>query len=107
MVKRAAFVATAILLVSVSDASAADQHGIPPAGAVPDAKTAILVAKAILTPIYGEELRAEEPFRATLKNGRWTIEGSLNCGGQSCKGGVAEIRISKSDGRVLMIAHGK
>jgi hypothetical protein len=74
---------------------------------VPDAKTAILVARAILMPIYGEELRAEEPLRATLKNGRWAVEGSLNCGGQTCKGGVAEISISKSDGRVLAIDHGK
>jgi hypothetical protein len=35
------------------------------------------------------------------------VQGSLNCGGTSCKGGVAQIEIAQSDGRVLSISHGK
>ncbi len=97
----------AMVLCSAQQVSAADRHGIPAAGAVPDAKTALVIAKAILTPIYGDELRGEEPFHATLKGERWTVQGTLNCGGQSCKGGVAEILITKSDGRVVAISHGK
>jgi hypothetical protein len=95
------------MLCSSPDAGAGDRHGIPAAGAVPDARTALVIAKAILTPIYGEELRGEEPFRATLKGDRWTVQGTLNCGGRFCKGGVAEIEIAKSDGRVVSISHGK
>jgi hypothetical protein len=94
-------------LCPAPQASAADRHGIPAAGAVPDARAAVAIAKAILTPIYGEELRGEESFHATLKGGLWTVQGTLNCGGQSCKGGVAEIEIAKSDGRVILISHGK
>ena len=107
MMNRFKALIVAAVLGLAYDARSSDRDGIPSAGAVPDAKTAILVARAILTPIYGDEVQAEEPFRATLKDGLWTVEGSVNCGGQPCKGGAAEIRISKSNGRVLMIAHGK
>jgi hypothetical protein len=64
----AAVLAAWTLLGSASHATAADRRGIPSGGAVPDAKTALLIAKAVLTPVYGEDiLRAEEPLRATLR----------------------------------------
>jgi NTF2 fold immunity protein len=72
---------------------------------VPDAKTAIKIAVAVWEPIYGEaQIAGEKPYHADLKNGVWTVEGSLPNG---WKGGVAIAKISKSDGTVLLVIHEK
>ena len=78
---------------------------MPPSGMVPDAETAIAIAVAIWKPIYGaEEIQAQRPFKAKLTKGVWHVEGSLPPG---IPGGVAEARISKTDGRVLYVLHGQ
>ena len=78
---------------------------VPKEGFVPDKPTAILIARAILTKIYGQQqIDSEQPFRAELKDGVWTVEGSLP---KDMAGGVAIIKLSKSDGRVLYVYHGK
>ena len=46
----------------------------------------------------------EKSYRATLADGIWTVEGSLPKGR---KGSVALARISKKDGRILRVIHGK
>jgi hypothetical protein len=86
----------------------------PASGYVPDSKTAVKIAEAVLTPVYGEkQIESERPFTATLKNGVWTVTGTLRCpdgkGGTttSCDGGVAELQISKNDARILYMSHGK
>jgi hypothetical protein len=86
----------------------------PASGYVPDSKTAVKIAEAVLVPVYGEkQIRSELPLTATLKNGVWTVTGTLRCpdgkGGTttSCDGGVAEVRISKNDARILYMLHGK
>ena len=67
--------------------------------------TAKLIAFAILTKIYGsQQISREQPFRAILKDGVWTVEGYLP---KDMAGGVAIIKLSKSDGRVLYVHHGK
>jgi len=77
----------------------------PKAGYVPDAGTAVLIAEAILTPIYGaDQIHNERPFRATLQGQIWFVRGSLPPG---YDGGVAEVEISKDDGRILRVMHGK
>lgn len=77
----------------------------PKDGYVPDEKTAIAIAIAVWNPIYGKEkIEGEKPFRANLKNGVWMVTGSLPKG---MNGGVAEADISKDDGRILRIIHGK
>jgi hypothetical protein len=80
----------------------------PPAGFVPDAKTAIKIAVAVWEPIYGEkEIAGEKPYTARLEtNGIWVVEGSLHAGLLG-KGGVAIAEISKDDGRILRVSHGK
>ena len=79
---------------------------VPPNGYVPDAKTAIRIAVAVWSPIYGEaKIQKEKPFHASLTKGIWTVEGSLP--GRYVTGGVAEADISKQDGRILRISHGK
>lgn len=79
----------------------------PPNGFVPDSLTAVRIAVAVWTPIYGEkQIRNEAPYHATLRDGVWTVEGSLNCEG-ACPGGVALAEIEKGDGRILRVIHGR
>ncbi len=78
----------------------------PKDGYVPDEETAIAIAVAVWNPIYGKEnIDAEKPFHANLKNGIWTVTGSLPKGFD--KGGTAIAEISKEDGRILRIIHEK
>lgn len=86
----------------------------PKAGCVPDAATATRIAEAVLAPVYGkEQVESERPFTATLKDDVWTVGGTLHCpdgkGGitTECDGGVAMVRISKRDGRILHMMHAK
>ena len=82
---------------------------IPQNGFVPDKETAIKIAEAVWTPIYGsEKIDQEKPFVAELRNDIWTVSGTLNSGpGTTRKGGVATIEISKKDGRIIRVSHGK
>jgi hypothetical protein len=78
----------------------------PPQGYVPDAATAIKIAVAVWVPIYGQEqISQQKPFVAVLANGIWTVEGSLPK--QYNHGGTAVAEISKDDGRILRVSHGK
>jgi hypothetical protein len=87
----------------------------PAPGFVPDSKTAIAIAEAVLIPVYGgKQIEGERPFTATLKHDVWTIEGTLYCNDDKgevrttdCLGGVAVVKIAKSDGRILYMLHGK
>ena len=84
----------------------AQEHNVRPAqGLVPDAKTAIAIAVAVWSPIYGEkQIALEQPYAASLADGKWTVTGSLPKG---WLGGAAIAVISKSDGQVLRVSHGK
>jgi hypothetical protein len=78
---------------------------IPGSGFVPDSKTAIAIGEAILAPIYGEQkIVAERPFSAQLDKGVWMTSGHLPEGND---GGVAQIKIRKSDAAVVFVSHGK
>lgn len=78
---------------------------IPVEGYVPNAQTAIQIAVAVWSPIYGaKKIQDEKPFTAKLAKGVWIVEGSLPKG---WKGGVAIAEIAKSDGRILRVSHGK
>ena len=81
----------------------------PANGYVPDAKTAIQIAVAIWSPMYGERtIQGEKPFQASLKRGIWTVTGSLpQTPGRTVLGGVAVARIAKADGRIPQVIHGK
>jgi hypothetical protein len=71
-----------------------------------DQKTAVAVAEAILTPIYGQaQIASERPFTANLDdNGVWTVKGYLP---KAYFGGTAEIKLSRDDRRVLFLTHYK
>jgi hypothetical protein len=97
------FVLIALAVVFAAEPGA--QSFKPKDGYVPDSKTAIAIAVAVWSPIYGEVMVAgEAPYRARLANGIWTVEGSLPGG---VPGGVALAEIAKDDGRVLRVMHGQ
>jgi hypothetical protein len=95
-----------LALVTTADAQEAAAHNYcPERGYVPDAGTATRIAVAVWEPIYGEaKIQGEKPFHASLKEGVWTVTGSLPMG---MLGGAALAEISKKDGRVLRVSHGK
>jgi ABC-type antimicrobial peptide transport system permease subunit len=73
-------------------------------GYVQDPETAIKIAEAVWLDIYGEDIYNEKPFDAVLENDVWTVRGTLPI---LALGGTAEIKISKQDGRILEVYHGK
>jgi hypothetical protein len=76
---------------------------IPPNGFVPDSLTAVRIATAVWSPIYGEQqIKGQQPYRASLRDSIWTVEGSLPDG---MRGGVASAEISKRDGRIIRVSH--
>ncbi len=90
-------------------------QGVKPRdGFAPDSQTAVKIAEAALIPVYGEkQIRSEEPFTAQLKGDVWTVGGTLRCpdgkGGLTtdCDGGVAVVKLSKTDGHILFMMHYK
>ena len=77
----------------------------PADGFVPDQATAIAIAVAVWEPVYGKKNVAEEaPYQATLKNGRWTVTGTLPKGRV---GGTATAVIDKMNGRIIKMYHTK
>src|SRR5260370_16269833 len=113
---RQTIVAISVLTLALTVAHAQTPGGPSSArknGFVPDAETAIKVGEAVLIPVYGEQrVLSERPFKATLNGDVWTVAGTLHCGpdpahdGQ-CKGGTAEVKISKRSGRILHMIHYK
>ena len=90
------------------------QSYTPPNGYVPDAATAMKVAEAVMIPVYGrEKIESERPFKATLRGDTWTIEGTLRCENgkgsitTECAGGVAVVKLSKTNARIISMIHGK
>src|ERR1700691_5039173 len=78
------------------------QSYAPKDGFVPDPKTAVKIAEAVLIPVYGEkQIESEQPFKAVLENGVWTVDGTLRCSDGKgdvttmCDGGTAEAKRSK------------
>lgn len=95
-----------ISMVTVMSADSAEMSTyIPPNGFVPNEATAIQIAEAVWIPIYGEQqIKGERPYQASLQNGIWVVVGSLPKG---MLGGVARAEISKQDGRIVSVSHGR
>jgi hypothetical protein len=75
----------------------------PKNGYVPDEQTAISIAVAVWTPIYGrQQIESEKPYKATLKNGVWTVTGTLP---EGYNGGTAVAEISQDSGCILRVIH--
>ena len=83
-------------------------------GHIPDESAAIRIARAELIHVYGKkQIQSEEPLGASLKDDIWNVCGTLWCTGPNgqrthmCLGGVACIKIRRSDGKILSISHTK
>ena len=72
-------------------------------GIIPNEETAISVAIAIWTPIYGDVSRAK-PFVANYneEDGYWEVRGTLP---ENMRGGVPIMRINRRDGKILYVNH--
>ena len=106
MRKSTQIIVVLVLLSGVVFGEDTIEHNVKPKeGYVPDAKTAIAVAVAVWAPIYGEErIAGEKPYQARLTKGVWVVDGSLP---EGWLGGVAVAEISRDDGRILRVSHGK
>lgn len=106
IIKLVVLFAILLMCAPVLYAAEAQKHNYKPAsGYIPDEETAIKVAVAVWSPIYGkEQIDKEKPYKATLKDGIWYVSGSLP---EGWLGGVAEAEIAKDDGRIIRISHGK
>jgi hypothetical protein len=97
-----------LLLAVLSPSAFAEQekHSVNPGeGLVPDAQTAVAIAVAVWSPIYGAtQIQGEKPFVATLREGIWHVSGSPPAG---WVGGGAEAEIAQKDGQILRVSHGK
>jgi hypothetical protein len=72
---------------------------------VPNEETAIKIAEAILTPIYGKEVLEKRPFTAKLiKNKFWRVEGTMSL---DELGGIPIVEIQKNDCKILSVTHTK
>ena len=79
---------------------------------VPDSDTAIRIAMAVASPVYGKgTIDRERPFSTELTNGRWTVRGSIPVPSYlrwlNWKGGGVVVRIDQADGRIIDMTHEK
>jgi hypothetical protein len=97
---------TPLLFGAMTCTVLAQEHSVrPKQGFVPNAETAISIAVAVWTPIYGgQRIAAQRPYLATLADGKWTVTGTLPKG---WRGGTAIAVVSQSDGRILQVSHGR
>jgi hypothetical protein len=58
---------------------------------------------AVLIPIYGPGIeKGEEPWKAEVKEGVWTVVGTFHGAGT---GGEAIVQIRKSTGAIIFVTH--
>ena len=79
----------------------------PEEGFVPDQITAIAVAKAIWSPMFGEEIKKCTSFKAVLKDNKiWMVYGYYPYQGEA-QGGYPYAEIRKSDSKIINAYHTK
>lgn len=77
----------------------------PSNGYVPDERTAVAIAEAVLIPIYGEKtVVGEKPFHAKASGDSWVVNGTLSPGSL---GGVATVELSRKDSRIISVTHSR
>ena len=98
---------SALMILFAADVSGIEKHSVKPKdGLVPDEKTAVRIAEAVLAPIYSEKtVEKERPYKAVLNGRVWTVEGTLPAEYQV--GGVGIVELSKDDGRIIRVSHGR
>jgi NTF2 fold immunity protein len=90
-----------ILVFAALVETALSQEGKPVGSAVPDSTTAVSIAEKALIHSYGNKIKSETPFTATLKEGIWTVTGDQHCGSPMCVGAPAVVQISQADAHIV------
>ena len=82
---------------------------VPSGGMVPDAETAVAVAVALWSPIYGREhISRKAPFEAKLKNGVWFVTTKPRPDRPEwLTEGAPVLELSQRDARVIRVSHDK
>lgn len=76
----------------------------PDSGVVGDSITAIQLGEVYISHIFGASiLKLQLPLEARLEGEHWRVNGVLP---PNHLGGVAVVRISREDGRIIQIFHG-
>ncbi|MBZ5538162.1 MAG: YbbC/YhhH family protein [Acidobacteriia bacterium] len=93
-----------LLLITASNGMrTGDRRTLPSQGIVPDEVTAVKIAEAVFPPIFGtDEVAKCLPYHAQLKDGFWTVYGTLKPG---ARGGTPQMTIQKKDGKVIEVWH--
>lgn len=100
---RAAVLVLFVVTTSIGMGGSSSRDPLPVQGIVPDEVTAVKIAEAVFPPIFGaEEVTKYVPYHAQLKEGVWTVYGTLNRGS---RGGTPQMTIQKKDGRVIEVWH--
>jgi hypothetical protein len=94
------------LVVVTSSALAAENFGPRVEGTTIGSDMAIEIARAAAVARYGEmHIRGEEPLTARLnQRGNWVVSGTIP---EEAMGGVVEVEVAASGGKVLQIVHGQ
>ena len=97
--------ASALLIAATVPNAAGQEAFFPPRGFVPDAATAIAIARAVLLPIIGQHaVDVEEPYSARKEGDTWTVNGNYGCKiSQLCLKEGALVKLSATDGQILYL----
>lgn len=98
----------AAIMVSIknSNFNVDDGHAyVPKNGFVPDKEMAAKIAELIAKKIYGDaRIDAQQPFQAVLNGEVWKVTGTIP---PNFLGGTFEVYISKENGEIIRVTHGK
>jgi hypothetical protein len=85
----------------------ADDNFVPKSGYVDKPEVAVGIAEAVAFGFYGRsEIEKQRPYLVKRLSDRWVIQGSWLYG-SNVKGGVFEIEVASSDGKILRMMHGE
>ncbi|GAA0551966.1 hypothetical protein FHS83_001431 [Rhizomicrobium palustre] len=96
-------IALAFAFTSPSFAFNEKDYPPPPSqGYVPDASTAIAIARSVLVPIYGDTVPKDAAFEAKREGDVWHVTRMRKCPPTGlCGGAVESVFLSTKDGRIL------
>ncbi len=84
-----------------------DFNYIPTSGYVDKPEIAVQIAEAIAVRFYGRaNVESQRPYRVKRVADRWVVQGTLPQY-EGLKGGVFEVQLSSSDGKILRLIHGE
>ncbi|HMS19069.1 NTF2 fold immunity protein [uncultured Sphingorhabdus sp.] len=94
-------------LLKEFETDASDFNYSPASGYVDRPEVAVEIAEAVAARFYGRaNIESQRPYLVKRVDDRWVVQGALPHS-EGIKGGVFEVQISSSDGKILRLIHGK